>query len=53
MDTDALLPLGLFQHDELADVGLHEEEEVEEDRRKEGGEHGPHRQHGLRNQELI
>ena len=41
MDAGALLPLGLLQHDELADVGLHEEEEVQQNRREEGGEHGP------------
>ena len=41
MDAGSLLPLRLLQHDELADVGLHEEQEVEQDRGQQRGKHGP------------
>ena len=44
MDAHPLGALGLLQHDELADVGLHEEQQVEEDGGQEGGEGRPNGQ---------
>ena len=37
----------LLHDDQLADLGLHEDEEVEEDGWDDCGEHGPHRQGGF------